>query len=322
MSFDIIGTGSAEPEFRLTNKILEEMVETSDEWITQRTGIKERRILSGTETLRELAKKSGEAALENAGIDAKELDYILFGTISAEYQTPSQASILAMDLGANCTAMDLNAACTGFLYALDIADALFKAGKAEYVMVVGMEIMSRYIDYADRRTCVLFGDGGGSVILKKGNGLKAIHTSNRGNIDALNIPVVFRDTPWHKETETRNTLEMMGGEVYKFAVGAFLNELSICLEKAGMVTSDLDLVIPHQANSRIIESAREKLGLSEEAFVNEVAKRGNTSAGSIPLILDELNRSGRLKPGMKIGFAAFGGGLTSAGAILEWTKQS
>ncbi|MFZ2257737.1 MAG: beta-ketoacyl-ACP synthase III [Clostridiaceae bacterium] len=319
MSFDIIGTGSAEPDFRLTNKMLEEMVETSDEWITQRTGIKERRI-SIDETLRSLALKASKAAVDNAGIDPSQLDYILFGTISAEYKTPSQASILAMDLGADCTAMDLNAACTGFLYALDLADALFKAGKAEYILVAGMEIMSRYIDYTDRRTCVLFGDGGGCVILKKGNGLKAIHTSNRGNIEALNIPNIFRDTPWHKETQTRDTVEMSGGEVYKFAVGSFMTELGICLDQAKLTIGDLDLVVPHQANSRIIESAREKLGLSEDKIVNEVAKRGNTSAGSIPLLLDELNRSGRLKAGMKIAMVAFGGGLTSAGAIIEWTK--
>ncbi|MFZ2258760.1 MAG: beta-ketoacyl-ACP synthase III [Clostridiaceae bacterium] len=319
MSFDIIGTGSAEPDFRLTNKMLEEMVETSDEWITQRTGIKERRILKD-ETLRGLALKAAQAAVDNAGIDPKQLDYILFGTISAEYKTPSQASILAMDLGVDCTAMDLNAACTGFLYALDLADALFQAGKAEYILVAGMEIMSRYIDYTDRRTCVLFGDGGGCVVLKKGNGLKVIHTSNRGNIEALNIPNVFRDTPWHKETQTRDTVEMSGGEVYKFAVGSFMTELGICLTKASLTIGDLDLVVPHQANSRIIESAREKLGLSEDKIVNEVAKRGNTSAGSIPLLLDELNRSGRLKAGMKIAMVAFGGGLTSAGAVIEWTK--
>lgn len=319
MSFDIIGTGSAEPEFILTNKMLEEMVETSDEWIQQRTGIKERRILTH-ETMRGLALKAGLAAVEDAGIDAKQLDYILFGTISAEYKTPSQASILAMDLGVDCTAMDINAACTGFLYALDIADALFQAGKAEYILVAGMEIMSRYIDYTDRRTCVLFGDGGGCVVLKKGTGLKAIHTSNRGNIDALNIPIVFRDTPWSKTTETRDTVEMSGGEVYKFAVGSLVNELGICLDQAGLTIGDLDLLIPHQANSRIIESAREKLGLSEDKVVNEVAKRGNTSAGSIPLLLDELNRAGKLKAGMKIGLVAFGGGLTSAGAIIEWTK--
>ncbi len=321
MSFEIIGTGSAEPEFILTNDMLEEMVETSDEWITQRTGIKERHIIKD-ETMRSLAKEAGLAAIENAGIDPKQLDYILFGTIGGEYRTPSQASILAMDLGATCSAMDINAACTGFLYSLDVADALFQAGKADYIMVMGMEIMSRYIDYTDRRTCVLFGDGGGCVILKKGNALKAIHTSNRGNIDALNIPVIYRDTPWHKETENRDTVFMNGGEVYKFAVGAFLDELGICLEKAGLTTADLDLVVPHQANSRIIESAREKLGMSEESFINGVAKRGNTSAGSIPLILDELNRSGRLKKGMTIGMVAFGGGLTSAGAVLEWTKES
>lgn len=320
MSFEIIGTGRGEPDFRLTNAILEKMVDTSDEWITQRTGISERRVMVD-ETMRDLALKSAREALEDGGITPDQLGYILFATISGEYRTPSQASILAMDLGVDCAALDLNAACTGFLYGLDMADALFQANKAEYILVVGMEIMSRYLDYTDRRTCILFGDGGGAVLLKKGNGLKAIHASGKGNIDVLNIPNVFPDTPWHKETETRNTIEMNGREVYKFAVGAFLDELNLCLKRAGMTAQDLDLVIPHQANSRIIESARERLGVSEETFINQVADRGNTSAGSIPLLLDELNRSGKLKKGMMLGLVAFGGGLTSAGAILEWTKE-
>ncbi|MFB0958413.1 MAG: beta-ketoacyl-ACP synthase III [Clostridiaceae bacterium] len=320
MSFEIKGTGRGEPDFRLTNAILEKMVDTSDEWITQRTGISERRVMVD-ETMRDLALKSAREALEDGGITPDQLGYILFATISGEYRTPSQASILAMDLGVDCAALDLNAACTGFLYGLDMADALFQANKAEYILVVGMEIMSRYLDYTDRRTCILFGDGGGAVLLKKGNGLKAIHASGKGNIDVLNIPNVFPDTPWHKETETRNTIEMNGREVYKFAVGAFLDELNLCLNRAGMTAQDLDLVIPHQANSRIIESARERLGVSEETFINQVADRGNTSAGSIPLLLDELNRSGKLKKGMMLGLVAFGGGLTSAGAILEWTKE-
>ncbi|WFF71465.1 beta-ketoacyl-ACP synthase III [Proteiniclasticum sp. QWL-01] len=320
MSFEIIGTGRGEPDFRLTNAILEKMVDTSDEWITQRTGISERRVMVD-ETMRDLALKSAREALKDGGITPDQLGYILFATISGEYRTPSQASILAMDLGVDCAALDLNAACTGFLYGLDMADALFQANKAEYILVVGMEIMSRYLDYTDRRTCILFGDGGGAVLLKKGNGLKAIHASGKGNIDVLNIPNVFPDTPWHKETETRNTIEMNGREVYKFAVGAFLDELNLCLNRAGMTAQDLDLVIPHQANSRIIESARERLGVSEETFINQVADRGNTSAGSIPLLLDELNRSGKLKKGMMLGLVAFGGGLTSAGAILEWTKE-
>lgn len=321
MSFEIIGTGSREPEFILSNKILEKLVDTTDEWITQRTGIEERRMLSH-ETMRSLLKESGQDALNDAGIDAKELDYILLATISGEYRTPSQASILSIDLGVDCAAMDINAACTGFLYALDLADSLFATGKAEYILVAGMEIMSRYIDFNDRRTCILFGDGGGAVVLKKGDGLKAIHSGGKGSIDHLNIPNVFRDSPWHQETETRDTLLMNGREVYKFAVGAFIDELSYCLDKAGLTPQDLDLVIPHQANSRIIESAREKLGMAEETFINRVSKRGNTSAGSIPLLLDELNRSGQLKKGMTIGLVAFGGGLTSAGAVLEWTKDN
>lgn len=320
MSFEIIGTGGAEPDFVLTNEMLEEMVETSDEWITQRTGIQERRIVR-EETMQSLARKAGQEALENAGVSASELDYVLFATIGGDYRTPSQASILSMDVGADCPTMDINAACTGFLYALDVADALFKAGKAEYILVAGMEIMSRFVDFTDRKTCVLFGDGGGAVVLKKGDALKAIHLSGKGNIDTLNIPSVFPDTPWHHQENKRDTVYMNGQEVYKFAVNAFIHELNTCLDLAGLTKDDLSLVIPHQANSRIIESAREKLGMSSESFVNAVAKRGNTSAGSIPLLLNELNRSGRLKPGMKIGMAAFGGGLTSAGAVVEWTME-
>lgn len=321
MSFEIIGTGGAEPEFILTNEMLEEMVDTSDEWIMQRTGIKERRIVR-EETMTTLARKAGLEAILNAGISATELDYILFATIGGEYRTPSQSSILSMDLGVDCPTMDINAACTGFVYALDVADALFKAGKAECILVVGMELMSRFVDFSDRRTCILFGDGGGAVVLKKGNALKAIHLSGKGNIEALNIPNVFPDSPWHRQENQRNTTWMNGQEVYKFAVNAFITELNTCLNLAGLTKNDLSLVIPHQANSRIIESAREKLELPPERFVNEVARRGNTSAGSIPLLLNELNRSGRLKPGMIIALAAFGGGLTSAGAILEWTRPA
>ena len=321
MSFDIIGTGGAEPEFVLTNQMLEEMVETSDEWITQRTGIRERRIVR-SETMQTLARKAGLEAMEDAGIQAEDLDYLLFATIGGDYRTPSQASILSMDLGADCPAMDINAACTGFIYALDVADALFRSGKAEYILVAGMEIMSRFVDFSDRNTCVLFGDGGGAVVLRKGDGLKAIHLTGKGNIDSLNVPSVFPNSPWHTQENQRNTVYMNGQEVYKFAVNAFIKELNTCLDQADLTTDDLSLVIPHQANSRIIESARQKLKMSKESFVNAVDKRGNTSAGSIPLILNELNREGRLKPGMKLGLAAFGGGLTSAAAIIEWTKMS
>ena len=322
MSFEIIGTGRGEPAFILTNAMLEKMVDTTDEWIMQRTGISQRHIMVD-ETMQELAKKAGAEALADGGLDASSLDYILFATIGGDYRTPSQASILAMDLGVDCAAVDINAACTGFIYALDLADALFKAGKAEHILVVGMEMMSRYIDFTDRRTCILFGDGGGAVLLKKGNGLKSIHVSGKGNIDHLNIPNVYPGFPWKKaDADPRDTLLMNGREVYKFAVGAFQDELNFCLEAAGLTAQDLDLVIPHQANSRIIESARERLGMSADVYINRVADRGNTSAGSIPLLIDELNRSGRLKQGMKIGLVAFGGGLTSAGAIIEWIRPT
>ncbi|PKK39275.1 3-oxoacyl-[acyl-carrier-protein] synthase, KASIII [Clostridiaceae bacterium JG1575] len=320
MSFYIAGTGRAEPEFILDNAMLEELVETSDEWITQRTGIKERHILR-EETMRSLAHHAAQEALADAGIMASELDLIVFATVGGDYRTPSQASIVSMDLGVKCPAMDLNAACTGFLYALDVADAYFQAGKASCILVVAMEIMSRFTDYSDRRTCVLFGDGGGAVVLKKGEGLKALHLSGEGNIEPLYIPNLFTPTPWRKEAPQKGTVAMKGPQVYQFAVGAFLREMDQCLSAAHLTAKDLDLIIPHQANARIIESARVKWGLPHEVFINEVARRGNTSSGSIPLLLDELNRSGRLKEGMLLALVAFGGGMTSGGAILKWQKN-
>ncbi|MFB0918275.1 MAG: beta-ketoacyl-ACP synthase III [Clostridiaceae bacterium] len=321
MSFRILGTGKAEPDFILDNEMLSKMVDTSDEWIVQRTGIKERRILNNEENMTSLSLKAAKEALLDSGVEASELDLIIFATMRGDYSTPAQACILASDLGAHCPAFDVNAACTGFLYAMDIADSYFKSGKVNKVLVVGMELMSRYIDFTDRRTCVLFGDGGGAAVLGKGNELKAIHLSAEGNIPALKIENKFDSTPFKTEVEPESSKVIMDGKaVYRFAVGALEGELNTCLESAGLTTEDIDLVIPHQANSRIIESARERLKMPSEKFANRIHKRGNASAGSIPLLLDDLNKEGLLKNGMTIAMVAFGGGLTSGGMIIEWNK--
>lgn len=321
MSFRILGTGKAEPEFILTNDRLSEIIDTSDEWIVQRTGIKSRRIVTGDETMASLSLKAAREALADANTAASELDLILFATMSADYTMPAQACILARDLGAKCPAYDINAACTGFIYALDAADSYFKAGKVNKVLVMGMDLMSRQLDFTDRRTCVLFGDGGGAVVLGRGDALKAIHLSADGNISSLYTENKFDTTPYKTETPpATNKLVMDGKAVYRFAVGAFENEMSICMDLAGLDKTEIDYVIPHQANTRIIESAREKLGMPLEKFANRIAHRGNASAGSIPLLLDDLNKEGILLNGMKLAMVAFGGGLTSGGLIIEWNK--
>lgn len=318
MSVRIMGLGSAEPELKLTNADLEQMVDTSDEWIIQRTGIKERRICQG-ETMRSLGLKAAKEALADAGVT--EVDYILFATVAGDFRTPAQASILAMDLGIDCPAMDINAACTGFLYALDVANALISAGRANRILVAGMELMSRLVDYTDRATCVLFGDGGGAVVLEKGEGLKAIRVGGVGNLKTLNIPGGYGENPWRKAGDPA-VIYMDGPEVYKFAVNAMVDEVKAACQAAGIEVQDLDYLIPHQANSRIIKSAGERLKLPPEKVVDAVANRGNTSSGSIPLVLKDLDRAGRLKDGMNIALVAFGGGLTKACAVFQWNKTN
>ncbi len=309
MSFEIVGTGKAEPEGIVTNRMLEEIMDTSDEWIVKRTGIRERRKADG-ETMRQIALKAAENAIEDAGIDKSLISYIIFATLGGDYFTPSAASVLALDLGISCPGFDLNAACAGFLYALDMAGNIYSGGKEGYILVLGMDFMSRYLDYSDRSTAVLFGDGGGACVLKKGNGLLSSNFSSSPAIDPLYIL---------RESSPRVT--MQGKEVYRYAVGQMAEEVEICLEKAHLEPSDIDYLIPHQANIRILESAAQKIGIDPDKTVCTIAGRGNTSSGTIPSALDDLNRDGKLKKGMKIALVSFGAGMTSGGIVLEWTKE-
>jgi len=319
MGFRILGTGSVVPVKSLSNQDLAGMVDTSDEWIVSRTGISSRRISSG-ETMTELCVDSSLLALENAGVRADELDLIICATICGDYITPSQASLIQSNIGASCPAFDINAACSGFLYALDTANAYFAAGKANKILVVAYDTLSKFVDWTDRNTCVLFGDGGGAVVLDKGDDLLGIKLTSQGNAEILNIPC-YNESPFGSEGVNKQFLHMNGQEVFKFAVNSIVTEMTALLKECEVSKDEVDLVLLHQANIRIINSARQRLGMPEEKFMSNLSRYGNTSAGSIPVLLDELNRTGVLKKGQLIALVAFGGGLTTGACLLRWDKE-
>ncbi len=316
MSFRILGTGSFLPRKVVSNDDLSRMVDTSDDWIVSRTGISNRHVTTD-ETMNELCIRSSLLALENAGVSADELDLILCATICGDYLTPSQACLIQAGIGATCPAFDINAACSGFVYALDVAEKYFLAGKARRVLVVAYDTLSKFIDWNDRTTCVLFGDGGGAVVLGGGDDLLGIRLTSRGDADILNIPCQS-ESPFDGEKPARQCLQMNGAEVFKFAVSRIVSEITGLLADCGVSKDEVDLVLLHQANIRIIQSAMQKLGIDEKKFHSNIVEYGNTSAGSIPVLLDELNRGGILKRGQLLIFMAFGGGLTTGGCLLRW----
>lgn len=319
MSFRILGTGKALPEFVLTNQHLSTFLDTSDEWITTRTGIKERRILTDR-TITDLAISAAREALADAAVAPEELDMLLCATISGDYLTPSLACLVQREIGAKCPAYDINAACSGFIYALDAAAGYFARKKAKKVLVIAIEAMSRLADWQDRTTCVLFGDGGGAVVLGEGDDLLSIFLSAQGNADILNIPGHGGNCPFQEKEKEESFLYMNGQEVYKFAVNAICHDLRFVVNEAGITEDDVTYVLPHQANMRIIEAAQHRLGIAKDKYVTTIAQYGNTSAGSIPLILDNLNKSGKLKNGDLLAMSAFGGGLTTGACLLRWNK--
>jgi 3-oxoacyl-[acyl-carrier-protein] synthase-3 len=307
----IAGTGSYVPEKRLTNDDLAKMVDTNDEWITQRTGIKERRLVAPGEGTTHLATNAAKRALLASGIEASEIDLILCATITPDMGFPSTACFVAAALGLNSTpAFDLAAACSGFLYGLETATAFIKSGRYKNVLVIGAETLSRITDWTDRSSCVLFGDGAGAIVLqrssdpKKGVIYSSIHADGHG---------------WELLNHPRNQfMKLKGREVYKFAVHRFEELIEDAMRKCELTPEAVSLIIPHQSNLRIIESAMEKLGLPrEKAFVN-IDKFGNTSAASIPIALDEAKRTGRIQPGDAVIFVAFGAGLTWSNAVVRF----
>ncbi len=317
MSFKIIGTGSAHPAMAQTNDDLAKFMDTSDEWIYTRTGIKSRYVCTD-ETITDVAAEAGRAALENAGIRPDELDYIICTTIRGDCFTPSLACVIQKRLGARCPAFDLNAACSGFIYALDVADGFLARGRTKKILIVSCENMSKMLDWNDRSTCVLFGDGAGAVVLEQGDNLLSLYLSAQGDDEVMFIPNVSGNSPFNKTEKPDSYLTMHGQDVYKFAVNAMEHDLRKVIEDAGLKQDEVDHVLPHQANIRIINTAKKKLEIPEDRYHTNIERYGNVSSAAIPILMDELNRANAFKSGDILALSAFGGGLTTGACVLRW----
>lgn len=321
----IVGTGHYLPERVLTNLDLEEMMDTTDEWIRQRTGIFQRHVAADDECVSDLAHHAGRRALTDAGIAPEEVDFILCATLTPDLLMPSAACLIQDKLGArNAGACDLGAACSGFVYGLQMADALIRAGVHRTILLIGAEEMTARLDWTKRDTAVLFGDGAGAVVLRgeEGNrGLLTTYTASDGSAsDILSIPVggaKYVITPENIH-ELDRSIRMNGRELYKRAVVAFGEAVERALKGAGIAADDIDLFIPHQANKRIIVSAAERIGLPEHKIYLNLDRVANTSAASIPIALDQARAEGRVHEDDLILLAAFGAGLTWASAMIRW----
>lgn len=318
MSFRILGTGSFLPQKVLTNDDLSHMVETSDEWITKRVGVKERRVCT-TETNTDMGVAAALAALEDSGVKPEELDLIIGATISADTISPGLAGMVQNRIGAACPCFDMNAACPGFLFALEVADGFFVKKTVKKVLVVSAERMSGLIDWTDRSTCVIFGDGAGAAVLGEGDSYLASELHTAGGDDVISIPTWWDNSPFYEQELKQNKVNMAGQETYKFAVSSMVRDIQSVMAKAGITGEQVKAVIPHQANYRIINEARRRLPeIAPEKFLINIQRCGNTSSASEPILLDEANRQGILQPGDYVVLSAFGGGLSSAASVVRW----
>lgn len=318
MSFRILGTGSFLPRKVLTNDDLSHMVETSDEWITKRVGVKERRVCT-TETNTDMGVAAALAALEDSGVKPEELDLIIGATISADTISPGLAGMVQNRIGATCPCFDMNVACPGFLFALEVADGFFVKKTVKKVLVVSAERMSGLIDWTDRSTCVIFGDGAGAAVLGEGDSYLASELHTTGGDDVISIPTWWDNSPFYGHELKKNVVSMAGQETYKFAVTSMVRDIQSVMAKAGITGEQVKAVIPHQANYRIINEARRRLPeIAPEKFLINIQRCGNTSSASEPILLDEANRQGLLQPGDYVVLSAFGGGLSSAASVVRW----
>ena len=322
----IAGTGSYLPERIMTNRELEESVDTSDEWITSRTGIRERRIAKDGEFTSHLASEAARRALEQAGVAAADIELIIVATITPDTLTPATACYVQQQIGSlKAVAFDVSAACSGFLYAMEFARHAVGAGAFRNALIIGAEKLSAFVDWNDRNTCVLFGDGAGAaVLLPSTNGGGKILSSTLGTDGAqaelLNIPGGGSACPALPGTAPVKpaVLSMQGREVFKHAVNAMRQAAIDGIAAAGLTIADIDLIIPHQANLRIIDAIVERLDFDRDNVFINLDKYGNSSAAAVAIALDEANRQGRIKPGDRILLVAFGAGLTWASAVIEW----
>lgn len=323
----IAGTGSCIPERQLSNEDLTKMVDTSDEWITTRTGIKVRHIAAENQTTAALATEAAKKAIQRAGISAEDIEMIIVATVTPEMVFPSTACFVQEQLGAKkAWAFDLSAACSGFVYALSIAQYFVTGGRYDNVLVIGAETISKITDYKDRKSCILFGDGAGAAVVKKGavSGPRGVFYSTNGSDGSgwpsLNCPAYGSRYPADKPLENPNLIyvQINGREVYQLAVRKIIETIEDCLTNCGLTADDVKLFIPHQMNARIIESVAKRLGLADEKVFINIDKYGNTSAASIPIALDECIRGGRIKKGDIVLLVAFGGGLTWGANVIEF----
>lgn len=317
MSIKIIGTGSYVPERIVTNDDMAKIVDTSDEWIMQRVGVKERRI-SENETAADMAVKAAREAMENAKLLPQDIDLIVAATISGETLAPTVAGLVQKEIGATCPAFDVNSACSGFLFALDTAAAFIARGGIKNALVIGAERLSKLVDWSDRSTCVIFGDGAGAFAVTGGGGYLSSKLFTDGGDDVIEIPSFGGSSPFYKNELKHPYIFMNGQETFKFAVNKITGDIKAVAEKAGLELSDIDYIVPHQANIRIIEFASKRLKIPMEKFVVNIDKYGNTSSASVAIAFDGLRKSGKLKKGDKIAMCAFGGGLSSAACVVEW----
>ena len=315
----IIGTGSAHPSLVVTNKMLENFLETSDEWIVSRTGIKERRLISN-EKLEDLAVEAAKNAMENAGVTPEEIDFLIVSNVSNEYDTPSLSCVIQGMLGMKCPCFDINCACSGFVYALDIAESFLATKDLRNILIVCAEEPGRMVDWKDRSQCVLFGDGAGAAVVTKGDDLKAIRLNTISKVDPLWQKKVMQPTPFVTKEEKGGPLVMVGQDVFKLAVSSSIDDIDKVLKNAGMSPEDIDMFVLHQANIRIIDAIRHFSKQDKSKFPINVDKYGNTSSATIPILLDELNRGGKLKNGDMLLMSAFGAGFTTGACILRWSK--
>jgi len=322
----IAGTGSYLPKKILTNSDLEKMVDTTDEWIVSRTGIRERHIAAPEEATSDLATAAARAALEMAGVDPADLDLIIVATLTPDHHFPSTAGFVQRNLGAaKAAAFDIEAACTGFIYALTVGDLFIRSGTYQKVLVIGAEVLSKFLDWEDRDTCILFGDGAGAAVLVPGDhpdrGIISTHLHSDGTMaELLYAPAGVSRMPITKEAidQKLNTVKMQGNEVFKMAVTRLSEVVDEVMEANGLTEKDIDFLVPHQANFRIIKATARKLKLPMEKVVVTVDKHGNTSAASVPLALDVAVRGGMISEGDLVLLEAFGGGFTWGAALVRW----
>lgn len=320
----ILGTGSYMPSNIMSNKAIEAFVETSDQWIKERTGIEERRISQG-ETTSDLATKAAIEALKDSGIAAEEIDLIIVATVSADSIVPSSACKVQKNIGASkAMAFDINAACSGFIFALDVANSYILTGRATKVLVIGAEVLSKITDWTDRNTCVLFGDGAGAVVIGEAeeSHINYINCKSVGEKwESLTCEGTPISNPYVECKDTHDgKLKMNGKDIYKFAVKTMDDEFNRIINESQIEKDDIAFVVPHQANIRMIESFSKKVEIPLDRFIINLQHVGNTSGASIPIALDEANKSGILSNGSNIVVIGFGGGLTYGSALLKWNK--